>query len=400
MIVNNASPQWDLSARWRVDTVPITRVGHDENEIESQFKSIWGATRLSNGNIVVSADNDVRMFGPDGKFIKTVARRGNGPGEFPSGGRLLRLPGDSILVWHEVAEGGRKIAIFGSDGSFIREERPDGDALRKLGPWSECHSMVFRDRSWLGCKKDSTIPATATNRASKLLAKGYSSPGPGHLRQFERRHLIPATLDTTHRIGIEGGIEQFGVALKGGGETFIQHPYYSRSLIASGGAPLRIATITNPAYNSEMWTPDGRLERIIRRANGRRIPSAEEKAELPALLRQWNDRRDADEATLAQMPTPDSLPAATGLLVGADGHIVVGREGTLPPYRRATFDIFNPDGYWLGELELPGRTYIMELGTDYILALHRNEDDVPVLGVFPLHRGSTKNSASAQATTR
>lgn len=399
-IVNNIDPQWTDSSRWHIDSVPITRVGHDENEVQSQFSIIRSATRLSNGNVVVALENEVRMFGSDGKFIRTVAGRGNGPGEFQSIGTLLKLPEDSILVAQSMVGGGRKIAIFGAGGSFIREERPDGDAVRKLGPWSECQSMVFRDRSWLGCKSDSTIPLTATNRLSQGGADGYSSPGPGLLRRLQRWHLIPATLEKTYPIGIEGGIEQFGIALPGGGETFVMHPFYSRSFIAAGGEPLRIATITNPDYTIEIWTPDGHLERIVRRANGRRAPTAEEKRELPAMLLARNGRRDRDPAILSQAPTPDSLPAASGVRIGADGHIVVAREGSLPPYARVTYDIFSPAGHWLGEFAMPARTFIMELGADYILALRLDDHDVPMLEVYALKRGGTSRVAAVPTTAK
>ena len=389
-IVNNVTPEWTDASRWRLDSVPTTRVGHDESEVQSQFRSIIGATRLANGNIVIAADNEVHLFGPDGKFIRTVASRGNGPGEFASGGSMLKLPDDSILVWQEQVGGERKIAIFGADGSFIREERPDADARRNLGPWHECQSMVLRDRSWLGCKSDSTIPVTATNRPSKLLENGFTSPGAGLLRQFQRWHLIPAKLDTTHPIGIDGGVEQFGVARNGGGVTFIVHPYYSRSYIASGGEPLRIATLTNPDYSFEIWTPDGRLERIVRRVNGRRVPTADEKAALPELLSKWNIRREGQADVAASVPTPDSLPAADGLRIGVDGHIAVARGRYLLTRQPWVYDIFNPNGRWLGELKFPTGVYLFELGTDYVLAVHFVDDDVPVVEVYPLHRGTAK----------
>lgn len=386
-IVLSSRPQFDEAGAIQFDTIVGPGIGADESVPESHYRFLNGATMLSNGNIVLAMDEDVRMFGPDGKFIKTVARRGSGPGEFQSVETLLRLPNDTILVAQAMVEGGRKIALFTADGAFIREERPDAQAFGKLGPWHECVSRVFPNRAWLGCKSDSTIPVTASNRPSVRLANGMSSPGPGLLRQLNRWHLISPKADTSYPLGIYGGIEQYGVSGGGnGGKMFIVHPYYSRSMMNAGGNPYRIATVTNPQYEIQLWTETGKLDRIIRRANGRAAPTAAEIDTARSLMRQRESRflrgdAAAIDAMLSEVPVPDSLPAISNVLISDDGHIAVARFGTALS-DSVRYDIFTPDGRWLREFALPKRTRILEIGSRHMLIVSYNDDDVPSVKAY------------------
>jgi len=367
-IVNNRAPVWTDATRWKLDAVPLTSIGGDENDVQQQFRFIRAARRLSNGNVVIGVDNELRLFGPDGKFLRTIAGKGNGPGEFQSIGDVWRLNGDTILASQAIAEGGMKNVLINPDGSYAREERPDGEKYRALGRWGECARMVLPDRSRISCQNDSSIPLSATNRVSKIDERGMSSPGPGLLRQLKRLYLVPPSLDTAYPIGITAGIEQFGVTINGKSHGFVIHPFYSRSIIAAGGSPLRIVTLQNPEYELLVWTPTGQLERVIRRAGGRRAPNPQELSDAADALRksQQRDQHQQDPVIAAQIvaavPTPDSLPAALAVVVSSAGEILVAREGNLPSHASSLYDVFDAKGQYLGELRLPRRSGIREVG--------------------------------------
>lgn len=243
---------------------------------------------------------------------------------------------------------------------------------------------IFPDRSRFGCQDDARIPRTATNRPSV-----EGDPGPGRLRTLQRFYVVPPSLDTAYAIGLYAGIEQFGLKLNGGSTSFVTHPFYGNTFIAAGGTPMRIVLATNPEYNIEVWTPTGKLERVIRRVGGRRAPNAAEKADVPATMRkQMTQRHDtADlERVLAAVPMPDSLPAVMGLVVGPAGEVIVQREGMLPSHRVSLFDVFDVTGRWLGEIRLPTRMRLFELGSDYLLGVRMDSDDVPRVEVYRLRR--------------
>lgn len=392
-MVENRVAEWTDATRWRLDSVPITRVGDDESDVQQQFRFLSGTTRLSNGNVMVATPEDVRLFDGDGKFLKMVARKGSGPGEFRSITAFRRMAGDSVLVSQAVVEGGMKNAIFDGEGMLVREERPDMDRWRQLGRWRECQTIVLPDRSRVSCQSDSTIPASATNRVDQQVSPGGgTSPGPGLLRQLNRQYVVRATLDTAYPIAMGAGIEQYGVSVPGRlGTIFLQHPFYSRALIDAGGIPLRIVTMLNPDYRVEVWSTTGKLERVITRVGGRRAPNAAELADAQESMKKNFAQMYPGilSGILAEVPTPDSMPAGAAIRVTSRGEILVMRPSQI----QSVYDVFSPEGRWLGEFRLPRRTSIMEVGDDYMLTVRTTDDDVPLVEVLSLHRPTPASAA-------
>lgn len=70
------------------------------------------------GNIYISdyQDISIKVFDPQGKYLKTIGRRGNGPGEFQSISILSFLPDGRYLVldWEKM-----RISFFSADDQFI-----------------------------------------------------------------------------------------------------------------------------------------------------------------------------------------------------------------------------------------------------------------------------------------
>jgi hypothetical protein len=382
-IVTSDRPRWDVRTAWRADTIPVTSIGGDESDPQQQFKFVRSATRMPNGEVVVVSDAELRWFGPDGKYLRTTARSGEGPGEFHSISCLARAAGDTLVASGDVMA--QKVATFAPDGCFVRESRLDLEKWRKLGHWAECASGVLPDRSRLGCQRDPSIPESPTNRT--LVPE---DPDPGPLRLLYRYYVMPPSLDTAYRLGVAAGIEQFLVKGVGGRTAgVVIHPFYGSSFITAGGDPLRIVMATNPQYSIEIWTPEGKLERIIRRVNGRRAPTRQEKADAPAVMKQFYLRQHRDAAideVIAQVPVPDSLPAVVGLAVGPGGEVLVQREGWLPSQHASRFDLFDVNGQWLGELTLPARVRVLELGPDYLLGMVLDKDDVTRVEVYHLQK--------------
>lgn len=388
-IVESRTPVWTDDTRWKVDSLPLTSIGGDESDVQQQFRSISAALRLSNRNVVIAADNELRLFAPDGTYLRTLAGKGDGPGEFRTNQDVWRLDGDSILATQALAGGGMKNVLFGADGALVREERPDVDRYRALGPWTECMSLVLPDRSRITCQDDPTIPLSATNRGNTKDARGNASPGEGMLRRLKRQFVLSPSLDTSYALGITAEPEQFGVVLNGQYMGFSGHPLFIRSITAAGGSPVRIVTVLNPGYELQVWTPTGRLERIIRRIGARRATSEQERKDALENVLAMTRAESQDPVLLAQMaaiPMPDSLPAAVSLTVAATGEMLVMREGFRPSQRQSIYDVFDPTGTWLGELRFARHTRIADVGRDYLLVIRNDENDVPRAEVLRLRR--------------
>jgi hypothetical protein len=379
-IVTNWTPAWTARSGWSVDPRPITSIGGDEGDPQQHFQHVWFSRRLPDGRVVVAVGGELRWFGPDGKYLRTMPRAGSGPGEFREIGGV-QLRGDSIVLFGDFQF--LKSAAYSYAGALLRDDRVDYARIQRLGNWTEGLLALFPDGSRTESRDDPAIPRTATNRP-----RLNGDPGPGLFREMQRLYLVPPALDTAYRLGVFGGIEQFGVA--GARYTrFYMHPFFAFSYVAAGGTPMRIALVTNPAYSIEIWTPTGKLERIIRRPGGRRVPTpAEKAAAVTSFGEQLLERHDSGNpaAILGKMAIPDSLPAAFGLVVGPDGEVFVQRQSTWDVPAPSRFDVFDRSGRWLGELALPPRTRLLDAGRDNLLAVRLDENDLPHVEVYRLRR--------------
>lgn len=384
-IVTSTTPAWKEGEGWQVDTVPMTVIGADENDPQQQWRYVQAAARLSDGHVAVAAEGSIRLFGPDGRFVRLISRSGEGPGEFRAVHELRALPGDTLVA---DAGFGYQIAHFAPGGSLVREERFEREELSRFGPWKECDMGMLADGSRYGCKNDPSIPLSATNRVDVVDANFRSSAGPGLLRQLSRIWIVSPARDTAYPVGITAGIEQFGVRLAPGREVFVVHPFHSWSRVTSGGEPLRLAIATNPDYRIELWSPTGKLERIIERTGARLAPSAQDAEQARASMD--NQLKYMDQPTrervLAEVPTPDSLAAVVGLAITPAGDVLVQREGFLLSQQASVWDVFASDGRFLGAIRIPGHMRILAAGNDHLLVVRRKEDEAWLVEVYRVKR--------------
>jgi hypothetical protein len=100
--------------------------GNPDEEFDAGHPML-GATRLSDGRLVVTDMARLMFFSPTGSFLTSAGRRGRGPGEFTQLGKVCRLRGDSLLAidWSE-----RRLSLWDSAGKLVRAfSRPGEVAL-------------------------------------------------------------------------------------------------------------------------------------------------------------------------------------------------------------------------------------------------------------------------------
>jgi len=61
--------------------------------------------------------DELRIFAPDGSHIRTVGRKGAGPGEYRAANGLLWLAPDSLLVIDQQSE---RFTVLTKDGQYVR----------------------------------------------------------------------------------------------------------------------------------------------------------------------------------------------------------------------------------------------------------------------------------------
>jgi len=119
LVVNNTvGAGWSGETPWRV--TEELAIGSDTLGDEYRFGRIGDLAVAPNGNIAVidQLAAVVRVFDTRGRHVRTMGRRGKGPGELSiSSNGIYVLPGDSLLV---LDPGERRMTVFAPDGTVGR----------------------------------------------------------------------------------------------------------------------------------------------------------------------------------------------------------------------------------------------------------------------------------------
>lgn len=139
----SSDPEPDAPVSFRLASAPSFDIGHADGDPAQELYRVSGAVRLADGRIVVanSGSSELRYFDSTGGYLRSVGRRGGGPGEFTGDLKLLPYHGDSLLVWDARL---RRFSLFAFNGAFVRVlAMPPGDTL--TFPWD---TWLYR-RFWL-----------------------------------------------------------------------------------------------------------------------------------------------------------------------------------------------------------------------------------------------------------
>lgn len=119
-------PQWHLAPELRIGGL---------NSSDASLTEVRSVVADGEGRIYVSQPQEglVRVFDEHGAFVRTIGRRGSGPGEFQQLGSI-GLVGDSLYAVDLVLQ---RISVFRTDGSHIRTlavTSPPLEGFRAAGP--------------------------------------------------------------------------------------------------------------------------------------------------------------------------------------------------------------------------------------------------------------------------
>ena len=129
----SAQQDVELARRDRVVDLQATElfsVGSMDGADWEVFASVNGVAFDADGNLFVldGGNQRVVVLGPDGGHLRTIGRRGGGPGEFLSPAAMAVTVGGELVVYDR---GRRAYSVFEADGTF-RENLPT-DMVRDGG---------------------------------------------------------------------------------------------------------------------------------------------------------------------------------------------------------------------------------------------------------------------------
>ena len=332
--------------------------GDDANLI---FADIRGIQAASDGTIYVLdfQSADVRVFDPDGHYLRTIARRGEGPGEITEANGIF-LSGDTLLWIHDHG----KWTIIGVDLAGEEARRFNTPVMSYTYIWNG----VFDDRGryW---KRTSHSDDAFTYPPPPGLSSGTSR------RYYKSHDLSSGAVDSVYL-----------------GESSGRSYRYQDSYGLWQFLPLRFEAFEMIAFNPSggFWRANSASYRIARTGEGGDTLVVVE-AGLPVLPVTAEDRSQYVEGIVENEPElrreaeevaalmPDVKPILAGMFVDDEGRLWVKR--VTPDDAPAFYDRYSADGDYLGSVRLGfkparGRLWVQH---GNIYAWVTDEMDVPYI---------------------
>jgi hypothetical protein len=337
---------------WTVSPEPIFVAGGDADD-EPLFR-INGAVRLDNGYLIANASaGEVRLYGDDGRLIRTIGEEGSGPGEFLALRLAGRTGGDSVVV---ADDANRRVAII-CDGERVCDEWTLPAAGNPIG--------IVGDHVILG----EVVPDMSTDRVSYDRHTFFKA---------ERRGTALDTifeLDSTPRIArrIDGrlistpvpfsrpasmALVPEGIALTDGANASILIVDTTGAVAADIQLPIEVIAVSREEFDAEIERRLGTME---------------------------GARRDAFAEFYGDMPRPEHRTPIQRILADRRGLIWVELEGAGAVQEWLVVDA---SGQVRARASTPADLLVTEIGEDYIVGLWRDEMEVEFVHAYRLERAN------------
>jgi hypothetical protein len=347
-IIQNTDSWWTDEERWEVAELPDITIGAGDSNDQNSLFQVKGALVLSDGRIIIAngGSKELKVFGNDGNWIQNVGRSGPGPAEFSTISYLYRFGGDSLLVfdWSN-----QRISVFSPSLEFVTSYRAENDVSGITLP----HVRAVTS---------SGIPIMMGARPPWV-----EDPEPPY---GQPQHIIVQS-DPGGRFDTE-------VAVFGGTGPLRKTVYASRGETFIAGS--------NGSYEIAIVDLAGRFQQLIRKTT---IPEAvtasyfEDRAGGELRLGSGRILRTSTPTDPASYP--DNFPFFDALHVDPEGNLWV-HDFKVDEEEAELFSVFRADGQYLGDVTIPAGRTILDMGSDWLLILRKDELDIEYVERYSLSK--------------
>lgn len=359
-IVRVGTPAWSDTA----SLVEEVAIGVLEGPEEYQFGAFLDIAVDADGGVYVfdAQRPALRYYDPSGAYRRTLGGEGQGPGEYQDQSLGLAVrSGDGRIVMRDPRNG--RINVYEPDGS-PSESWPVSSGLFT----ADAFRLDTVDHMYLRILTERPEPNEVWPIALMHMDAG------GQIVDT----LVPPILPNEPES--DGGV--FGVA-----KVWTLSPL--------GG----LVAGVNGRYAFEHHRPDGTVLRVERDVEP--VPVADGERREYEDLNAWRRRTDPDDPNVIP-PVPRTKPAYRSISVGERGRIwvrryVVAEQGEpversaprgmepRPPmswHEPTVYDVFGPDGAFLGSVRVPDRTTLSVFRGDTVWGVRRGAFDEPTVVRF------------------
>jgi hypothetical protein len=348
-----------------VDSTPVLRIGAEQAG-PYQFSFVSSGLLLDGGGVAVVelSANEVRLFDSEGRHVRSVGRRGRGPGEFQVISGLFRKSADSLAAYDQFERRMTVFPVVSGEPRVVRSQavpRVRG-SFNAFGAFGDGRLVLynpgggFRPDLAPGLQWDTTdvVVLSPTDGAGRTIARLPSR------QQF----VLP------------------------GGDTKVLAPAHNAIMAATADG---FYWGTSDRYEIRFFDTEGILRRILRR-------QAEARPVEPGMIQTWiNDnleevRQREGEAAVPryrqlyeQAAFGDRVPLFDWAFVDGDARLWIA-SAQWPEHRAAPrrWSIFAPSGAWLGDLDAPPQLRIVDCRDHLVLGIWQEEGEAPLLQVHRL----------------
>ncbi len=365
-IVTSAHSVWGEQGA-SLDSTPLLRIGAEEAG-PYQFAFIRSGLLLDGGSVAVSdvVTSDIRIFDADGQHLRTIGRRGAGPGEFSLITGPFRKSDDSITVYDPRQRRVTTLPLAGGEPhvanvASVPTTRGSFDAFGAFGdgrillynPGGGFHPELQPGLQWVHSEVAVLDPADGSSR-------------------------LVATLPSREQFVLAGGDTK-----RGAPEHIAVHAAASDGFFWA----------TSDRYEIKFFNTEGVLRRILRRpVEPQAVTPAMTEAYIAQELEQVR-RRDGEEAVerarqmFADASVAERRPLFETAFVDRDARLWIA-SSTWPHYATAPhrWSIFAADGSWLGDVVVPPQLRVLDSRDDLVLGVWQDDGEAPFVHVHRLRR--------------
>jgi len=383
MVVAFAAGAVPLAAQQRVQlpiedraiglrTQSLFSVGVEEGEPWETFAQVWQVAFDRGGRLYVldTGNHRVHVFDEAGKFIRSIGRRGNGPGEFqaPLG---IAITSSNELVVNDVVRG---IQLFSLDGAFLRTVAvEDGSrVVSQIQPHgTDGFFGELGPMHGLGTRFEGAPPPTPPRRIGYVPRSGaartlYAAPPP---QTVEQRTETAPDRGFVAQMPIAFAPRLSWVALPDG-----------RGIAAANGMDYRITLVDDRGTQTRVIERAIASRKVLQSDRDAFMKAAEN--ETPLVVAGPNGpsgdlMREMQKQRLRNMRFAESMPVIQKLAMDPAGRIWVQRSGSRTA-DDGPIDLVSLDGRYLGTLT--GQKIPSAFGPDGRVA-YIEKDDLGVVKV-------------------
>ena len=315
-----ATGMWQPGEEWTL--VEELRIGAEDGKGPEVFARVAALETDALGRIYVLEPQakQIRVFGADGRHVRTMGREGGGPGEFKD---VVGLEWDRQGRLWTLDQGNTRFSVFDTTGAFVTSHRKDGGLVTYQ--WTG------------GITRAGEIFAPGVRRVAgarqpELVMVRYDSAGVARDTFALPRYEGPAYRHETDRTSSMASVP------------------FAPDLVTWFGPDGRIWGGISDRYRLAHTTLKGDTLRIVEREWTAPPVSAEEREKAIEGLKWMADQG----AKLDFSRIPAAKPAFDRLFTDDADHLWV--QSNLPGTEPGkTLDVFDPEGRFLGTVRLPAR---------------------------------------------